>query len=274
MADVAAKDGSQETAVTLAGLLLGLIIAPLVEGNYGLIWILFFMFTAAHLFANYRAVRGLVMDVFNRQRLSLVVERYIYSAGRDVITPTQVSHLEWPIWFAHFESGCYINFGAPVSPLLHLLPSTSSAPQTFLHMLSSCPYFICLRLSHAVIPFPLAGQGEELHSHLDLTFDNHEAVMLVSDNPTIDVLLRKDADHETCILAYAAALVTRRTLQEHRDATIPIGQLRRLLASRWQILLPGFVSQLQAQGWHTHRSLLGPGPWRYLPLAQHDRPSL
>ncbi|XP_056143997.1 RUS1 family protein C16orf58 homolog [Lampris incognitus] len=77
MADISAKDGSQETLVNLAGLLVSLILIPLVTDKPVLTVILFFLFTILHLFANYKAVRSVVMATFNEARLSIVLHQYL-----------------------------------------------------------------------------------------------------------------------------------------------------------------------------------------------------
>ena len=63
--DVSAKDGSQETAVNFLALLLGLVLIPAVDGNKVVIWLLFILFTAIHIFANYKAVTSLQLPSFN-----------------------------------------------------------------------------------------------------------------------------------------------------------------------------------------------------------------
>ncbi|CAG0890497.1 unnamed protein product [Cyprideis torosa] len=68
MADVSAKDGSQESVVNLSALFASLLILPLVEGSLFLTWVMFLVFTAIHLYANFRAVSCLKYSYFNRVR--------------------------------------------------------------------------------------------------------------------------------------------------------------------------------------------------------------
>ena len=56
ISDVAAKDGSQETLVNLAALVVNLYLLPVVSGDEGLIWTLFVFMTLLHLWANYREI--------------------------------------------------------------------------------------------------------------------------------------------------------------------------------------------------------------------------
>jgi len=74
LGDVAAKDGSQETLVNFCALLTSLVLLPAVSGQLTLIALLCTLFTAIHLFANYRAVRSLHLNTLNRRTLRLVVQ--------------------------------------------------------------------------------------------------------------------------------------------------------------------------------------------------------
>jgi len=76
-ADVATKDGSQETLVNLVALLTSLLLLPQVDGNPVLIWLLYILFTSIHLFANYRAVRSLQLNTLNQSRFNISVRRFL-----------------------------------------------------------------------------------------------------------------------------------------------------------------------------------------------------
>ena len=73
MADLAAKDGSQETVVNLVALVVNLAILPWVTGQAQLTGGLFLLLTALHLYANWRAVSCLVLPTLNVARLALVL---------------------------------------------------------------------------------------------------------------------------------------------------------------------------------------------------------
>ncbi|KAM6360774.1 LOW QUALITY PROTEIN: RUS family member 1, partial [Pluvialis apricaria] len=72
MADVAAKDGSQETLVNGAGLLLALLLLPLLEGRPWLTWVVTLLL-GTHLGANLGAVGALCLPTLNRPRLRLAL---------------------------------------------------------------------------------------------------------------------------------------------------------------------------------------------------------
>uniref|UniRef100_A0A8C6K765 RUS family member 1 n=1 Tax=Nothobranchius furzeri TaxID=105023 RepID=A0A8C6K765_NOTFU len=96
MADISAKDGSQETLVNLAGLLVSLILIPLVTDNPGLTLSLFFLFTILHLFSNYKAVRSVVMETFNEARISIVLQQYL--TDKRILSPLEANRRE-PVFF-------------------------------------------------------------------------------------------------------------------------------------------------------------------------------
>ncbi|CAJ0607399.1 unnamed protein product [Cylicocyclus nassatus] len=79
LADVASKDGSQETMVNVSALVASLIMLPLVSGKRTLIWFLFMVFTAIHLFANYCAVRSLKLETLNPKRATILIRSWLSS---------------------------------------------------------------------------------------------------------------------------------------------------------------------------------------------------
>ncbi|XP_041253311.1 RUS family member 1, partial [Onychostruthus taczanowskii] len=73
MADVAAKDSSQETLVNGAGLLLSLLLLPLLDGRPWLTWAVLLLLLAAHLGSNLAALGSLTLTSLNRPRLRLAI---------------------------------------------------------------------------------------------------------------------------------------------------------------------------------------------------------
>jgi len=94
-ADVSAKDGSQETAVNLLALVTGLLLLPLVrEEDRVTLWAVYVAFTLGHIVANYKAVKAVVMDTFNEQRVDIVTQELATSGGKTILTPAQVAARE------------------------------------------------------------------------------------------------------------------------------------------------------------------------------------
>uniref|UniRef100_A0A3Q3NI44 RUS family member 1 n=1 Tax=Mastacembelus armatus TaxID=205130 RepID=A0A3Q3NI44_9TELE len=112
MADISAKDGSQETLVNLAGLLVLLYL------------IIFFLFTALHLFANYKAVRSVVMETFNEARLSIVLQQYL--RDKRILSPLEGNQRE-PV-FLEFRKTVPIKLGVRLQEELNLALKDNNRP--------------------------------------------------------------------------------------------------------------------------------------------------
>ncbi|RLN48632.1 hypothetical protein BBJ28_00004717 [Nothophytophthora sp. Chile5] len=87
MADCAAKEGSQETAVKLFGLVFGMYFANAVNSSRDAVWVAFLLLTLVHVFANYHAVSCLCIPTVNCSRGLLLVQRFLASGsntGKDI----------------------------------------------------------------------------------------------------------------------------------------------------------------------------------------------
>eukprot|EP00668_Euglena_longa_P041605 GGOE01054777.1.p1 GENE.GGOE01054777.1~~GGOE01054777.1.p1 ORF type:complete len:426 (+),score=118.49 GGOE01054777.1:53-1330(+) len=97
LADISAKEGIQETLVTLFGLLAGLVCANAL-GTYGpyATWSVFLVLTAVHVVANYWGMRALALDTLNLQRATIVCRHHIrYGTA---LSPKQVAFRERLVW--------------------------------------------------------------------------------------------------------------------------------------------------------------------------------
>lgn len=91
VADVSAKDASQETVVGLLGILVGGLVVARVQGEAAT-WVLLLVLLSVHLGANWRAVRAVEMHSLNRQRAGIVLDELLHS-GR-AMTPREVARTE------------------------------------------------------------------------------------------------------------------------------------------------------------------------------------
>lgn len=144
MADVAAKEGSQETAVTLIGLIVGMYFAKIANSSSVLIWISFALLTLLHVIANYNAVRCLRIPTINQQRASLLIDAYDRSTTMSI---AGINARE-AIWLRPSVS---IIMGARIQPSIFSRYSTLDLYQDENYVLlpnddMSCVY-VCLKRS-------------------------------------------------------------------------------------------------------------------------------
>ena len=98
LADVTAKESTQETAVTLCGLVLGYILAKLIGDDKSLTWIAFIILLVIHQYANYILVRVLILDTLNPQRCWILMKLSIKTEedffDEEIIGPESLVRLE------------------------------------------------------------------------------------------------------------------------------------------------------------------------------------
>ena len=130
LAELNAKEASQETAVGLLGLAAGTLIVRAIEAEFA-VWSFMFVLVFAHLATNYLGVRSVVMTTLNRQRASLVMEAFL-SSGR-VLTPNEVARRERILFWSPVLAN---RFGKsvvrvePASNYVHAFMGSSSRRQS------------------------------------------------------------------------------------------------------------------------------------------------
>ncbi|KAL4808539.1 vitamin B6 photo-protection and homoeostasis-domain-containing protein [Aspergillus unguis] len=82
LAEVNAKDSSQETVISLMGMLVGYLVVSHVTG-FAATWLTLLVLLALHLSLNYAAVRSVQMTTLNRQRANIVLSTLL-SSDRDL----------------------------------------------------------------------------------------------------------------------------------------------------------------------------------------------
>lgn len=146
LADITAKESTQETAVALVGLLIGMVCAQVVGNDTRLTWIVFFGLMLLHQWANYNLVRVLVLDTMNPQRIFLIVSilskgsrtKKSTKCGSAIPTPSDIAANESllrPFWLYFFGP----RLGGSVEELLMSLAHATQATPTFQTTLSSPP---------------------------------------------------------------------------------------------------------------------------------------
>ncbi|RWA09006.1 hypothetical protein EKO27_g6099 [Xylaria grammica] len=91
LAELNAKDGSQETVISLLGMLVGSVFVRFVQGWFA-VWLWTATLVCLHLWTNYQAVRSVQMRTLNKQRATMVIAEFLRS-GR-VLRPDHVAAKE------------------------------------------------------------------------------------------------------------------------------------------------------------------------------------
>ncbi|KAH0207854.1 DUF647-domain-containing protein, partial [Aureobasidium melanogenum] len=201
LGELNAKDSSQETVISLLGMLVGCLVVKTVNTPFAT-WTTLLLLLTLHLATNYMAVRSVCMRTLNRQRANIVFA-YLLEYDR-VLSPKQVSAKE-----RIFEHGgilrdadgkClgYCKIGVPACELLERLGSTD-------------------RLTRATnIP-----DGRLLLQLVEL-FEDERYIVYLGHPPsdTTCILLKKGSDTTAQLKAwYHALLLARQTEQGFKGRT-------------------------------------------------------
>ncbi|XP_055567962.1 LOW QUALITY PROTEIN: RUS family member 1 [Falco cherrug] len=258
MADVAAKDSSQETLVNGAGLLLALLLLPLLEGRPWLTGLVVTLLLVTHLGANVGAVGALCLPTLNRPRLRFALG----GALRGVVRG-----------------------GGGFGPPPHLggeASSTSPAPRMSTPVSPLLPGFSTRLNLHLGAPLHRLVKSEaEFKKALECGTEDYIIVLRPSQG-WVGVGLRQGAPPDTPLRACAQALLLEELLGPDLPLGAPMGAALRPLQRRlrhcppgmvpwgvvaessrlWRTLGPAFLRGLTAAGWETHRHLLAPDEWQ------------
>uniref|UniRef100_A0A1I8HND8 Lipase_3 domain-containing protein n=1 Tax=Macrostomum lignano TaxID=282301 RepID=A0A1I8HND8_9PLAT len=223
MADVSAKDSSQETLVNLFALLFNLAFVPLITGGAAVL--AYLLFTFGHLYFNWRAVRSVAMETLNPSRLHLVVVSFVASGGRACSGVAEVNQSE---------------------PLLR----SCAAPLRL-----GCP----LSAPAAALPADrlVDGLRQQRHRRLAVfTGASSYYVVLAEDATSADQLLAVFQ----CELIHLAR--TRPKLFDAVGGCSELRAGDAAAAATAERLMPDFLGALSKAGWSTEPLLLGAGQHR------------
>ncbi|KAK4030186.1 hypothetical protein OUZ56_023163 [Daphnia magna] len=229
LADVSAKDGSQETLVNLAALITSLWLLPFLDGSTKMTWFSFFLFTLLHVFANLKAVKAVSMETLNRTRYMLILKQF--ATSKDVPSVKVINRLE------------------PV--VIGLIPTEKDF----------CGYRIELGSSIKAI-----ASNKDLENQLAIYSDRNFALIPDSVTKTIYTIYRQECTSEEMLESYSHAVLAAMLASGYAvsgmnpvaEGDIPGALLKMVKDSCWKELQNGLVNQ----GWILNHSLLGPGEWR------------
>lgn len=222
-ADISAKEGSQETVATMAGMAVGMLLARVTMGHSLAIWFSFLLLTIFHMYANYRAVRCLSLNTLNGERSSILLQNFM-ETGK-VLSPQKVSTEEHilPLWLNPWSSQSFRH----LYKRIHLGVKVSSLSDADMMELFHC-----------------AGTHYKKAKYL-----------LLQTKGTIRIVMHKDSTQPDVLQSYVHALVMANLLD--KSTSVHIESL-----SWMSKHYDDFIRKLQSAGWKIERLLSHSVVWR------------
>ncbi|XP_057523813.1 protein root UVB sensitive 3 [Amaranthus tricolor] len=222
-ADISAKEGSQETVATMAGMALGMLLAHVTRGHSLAIWFSFLSLTMFHMYANYKAVHCLSLNSLNGERSSVILQRFMETG--QVLSAEKVSLEEHvlPLWLNPWSSGKFkclnsrILLGAKVSSFNHT---------------EMMDLFRCAE-----------------------SYYKKAKYLLLEKKGMISIIIHKDSTPAEILQSYMHALV----MANLSDRS----SLGHIESCSWmEKYYADFIKKLQSSGWKTERLLSNAVVWR------------
>uniref|UniRef100_K3WNG6 DUF647 domain-containing protein n=1 Tax=Globisporangium ultimum (strain ATCC 200006 / CBS 805.95 / DAOM BR144) TaxID=431595 RepID=K3WNG6_GLOUD len=234
MADCAAKEGSQETAVKLFGLVFGMYFANAVNSSQHAVWVAFLTLTLVHVYANYSAVSGLCIPTVNQQRGLILIQRFLTSGDKTASKKEFVlSEHSFSIRSVNQQEPIYND---PELPIRKIVMGS--------------------QLCHAHL------SNHDLDALLQLYSD--ERYLLSIDADKVHVLFRTEMNPKDELRAFYQAVMVLQALESSSAAHAASGGVEKhheLLESSYNKMCADFF-HLQNNGWRTHMFLLNTSSWR------------
>ena len=104
VAEVAAKEGTQETAVTLLGLMLGATLAGALNASPTAQWTAFTFLTILHVIFNAAAVRSLALETLSRTRAKALLDVW-HSEGKMLLPSPGAARVNESLWPVQWGTG-------------------------------------------------------------------------------------------------------------------------------------------------------------------------
>ena len=244
MADIQAKDGSQETFTNLVALACSLLVVPLVTGDMIRVWCTYVFFTIIHLYANYRGIRHLKYPLLNMSRMGITVDRFLrqdnhHRQDKSSLKVADVNDSE-QVWFF-------------------------------------IPCLFSKRIKTGVSLVSHVKDVQHLKKLRDIFKEDKYLLSVDWKKREINISFDESSDHMTSLEAcFHAILLTLVVLfpEENKDYGLRVQSLRKLTDKDEDALLtasqkltkdlfPLFMKELQSYGWDLTRCLVSRGEFKY-----------
>jgi hypothetical protein len=263
-ADITAKEGTQETFVTLLGMIFGLGLARLAAAHQGAAWSIFALLTILHVWANALAMRCLQLARLNPSRLDLLLENYCRCSK--VLTPAEIAPLESLMPPPLLRACALIGICRTVPPI-RVAPSLESMTRAVRKR--------CIDEATRLRIW----DGEVRHCTVMVPERNHIIALLG------DTGRSRDQEHISIIAAYCAARVASRHLNGGRAVGARTTNRANILSDKelkssaieasrvWMKEANGFglfLRLLGEAGWELERPVLLQGPYRIQAVGEAE----
>ncbi|KAK5644314.1 hypothetical protein RI129_005614 [Pyrocoelia pectoralis] len=261
MADVSAKDGSQETCVNLVASFVGIFLLAVVT-DWRWEWIMFFLFMGVHLIANYFAVRSLNILHLNMARLNHVLNTYLHYDT--VPHPSIVNKNESVI----------LGFGPTISDLcgfkiklghsIKKLPMTVTAfEMSFLvNMYKESKYLVVPDVKSRIM-YVILEKGESVEDVIGAYF--HAVLLGIAtcyyNQENSNVYASRHLKHVTSVSRLHTALKSHQKIIVHKSEKLPIDALKTFFSFVRQEVSMFFIA-LRTNGWNLNTHSIEIGEWR------------
>ncbi|EPS35698.1 hypothetical protein H072_10830 [Dactylellina haptotyla CBS 200.50] len=141
VAELNAKDSSQETVISLIGMLAGSLVISSITSKTAS-WVTMLLLIAIHLWTNYRAVKAVTMVTLNRQRANLVISTFVEKGT--VLTPKDVARQERIFerdGVLRWSNGAIVGWAVIGTKLSSIIASTSGSGErmSLVKIAKACP---------------------------------------------------------------------------------------------------------------------------------------
>ncbi|XP_071577186.1 RUS family member 1 [Temnothorax nylanderi] len=264
VADVSAKDGSQETCVNLIASFFGIFILSLFhDGQYLLELYLFLV--AVHLYANYSAVKALCLDTLNEDRLAIIVKNYMIN--EQIPEPSKVNKeesvflLKNPTRSVH---GFGIKIGVSFGSILKRNIISSTEKEYLLKFFENKMYIIVIDIKKRNIFITLKRHIQPIEILEAYFYASTCAFYLcIARKIPIDILMKCETSEISYPLLYVYILHKtfanpNSTIQMSTVTIQSIGAADIIVSNEYK----AFLSSLEMNGWKTRTNLLAVDAWR------------
>ncbi|KAK4875400.1 hypothetical protein RN001_011822 [Aquatica leii] len=261
MADVSAKDGSQETCVNLIASFVGIVLLAVVT-DWRYEWALFFLFMVVHLVANYFAVCSLNIPHLNTARLNQVLSTYF----RFDTVPNPIS--------VNKSESVVIGFGENISDIcgfkikmgksLNQLPSTLTLFEltNLIQVYKDSRYLIVPDVKNRVMYVALE-KGESVHDVIAAYF--HAVLLGIAtcyyNHVNVNVYTKRQLRHVTPIVRLFTALKPYQKTVAVREELLLLNALKTFSDVVKQETVM-FFTALNVNGWNLNTHSIETGEWR------------